>query len=116
MTGDRFDAFPDGSNLTIQIDARTGRPVDNNSKLFELEIAPWANVDLRVAPRLLDDAARRENYDAESMLQPGGTEAITEFWNWINDSPGSQKPTACFRRSIWIGMTNLLAPKTPNRA
>ena len=65
--------------------------------------------DLRVAPRLLDDAARRENYDAESMLQPGGTEAIAEFWNWINDSPGSQKPTACFRRSIWIGMTNLLA-------
>ena len=23
------------------------------------------------------------------MLQPGGIDAITEFWNWINDGPGS---------------------------
>ena len=25
----------------------------------------------------------------EFMLQPGGIDAITEFWNWINDGPGS---------------------------
>ena len=30
------------------------------------------------------------------LQQPGGTEAITEFWNWINDGPRSEKPTACF--------------------
>ena len=81
--------FPDGSNLTIQIAARTGGPVDI-SKLFELEIAQWAEVDLRVAPRLVDDAAWVDNQDAdEFMLQPGGIDAITEFWNWINDGAGS---------------------------
>ena len=57
---DGFRTFPDGSNLTIQIAARTGGPVDI-SKLFELEIAQWAEVDLRVAPRLVDDAAWGEN-------------------------------------------------------
>ena len=81
--------FPDGSNLTIQIAARTGGPVDI-SKLFELEIAQWAEVDLRIAPRLVDDAAWGDNQDAdEFMLQPGGSDAITEFWNWINDGAGS---------------------------
>ncbi len=35
---DGFRTFPDGSNLTIQVAARTGGPVDI-SKLFELEIA-----------------------------------------------------------------------------
>ena len=81
--------FPYGSNLTIQIAARTGGPVDI-SKLFELEIAQWAEVDLRVAPRLVDDAAWGDNQDAdELMLQPGGIDAITEFWNWINDGAGS---------------------------
>ena len=60
------------------------------SKLFELEIAQWAEVDLRVAPRLVDDAAWGDNQDAdEFMLQPGGIDAITEFWNWINDSAGT---------------------------
>ena len=73
--------------LMSQIDY--GGPVDI-SKLFELEIAQWAEVDLRVAPRLVDDAAWGENREAdEFMLQPGGIDAITEFWNWINDSPGS---------------------------
>ena len=57
---DGFRTFPDGSNLTIQIAARTGGPVDI-SKLFELEIAQWTEVDLRVAPRLVDDAAWGEN-------------------------------------------------------
>ena len=86
---DGFRTFPDGSNLTIQIAARTGGPVDI-SKLFELEIAQWAEVDLRVAPRLVDDAAWGENIAAdEFMLQPGGIDAITEFWNWINDGAGS---------------------------
>ena len=86
---DGFRTFPDGSNLTIQIAARTGGPVDI-SKLFELEIAQWAEVDLRVAPRLVDDAAWGDNQDAdEFMLQPGGIDAITEFWNWINDGAGS---------------------------
>ena len=86
---DGFRTFPDGSNLTIQVAARTGGPVDI-SKLFELEIAQWAEVDLRVVPRLVDDAAWGENQDAdEFMLQPGGIDAITEFWNWINDGPGS---------------------------
>ena len=81
--------FPYGSNLTIRIAARTGGPVDI-SKLFELEIAQWAEVDLRVAPRLVDDAAWGDNQDAdEFMLQPGGIDAITEFWNWINDGAGS---------------------------
>ena len=81
--------FPYGSNLTIQVAARTGGPVDI-SKLFELEIAQWAEVDLRVAPRLVDDAAWGDNQDAdEFMLQPGGIDAITEFWNWINDGAGS---------------------------
>ena len=69
---DGFRTFPDGSNLTIQIAARTGGPVDI-SKLFELEIAQWAEVDLRAAPRLVDDAAWGDNQDAdEFMLQPGG--------------------------------------------
>ena len=73
--------------LMSQIDY--GGPVDI-SKLFELEIAQWAEVDLRVAPRLVDDAAWGENREAdEFMLQPGGIDAITEFWNWINDGPGS---------------------------
>ena len=86
---DGFRTFPDGSNLTIRIAARTGGPVDI-SKLFELEIAQWAEVDLRVAPRLVDDAAWGENIAAdEFMLQPGGIDAITEFWNWINDGAGS---------------------------
>ena len=86
---DGFRTFPDGSNLTIQVAARTGGPVDI-SKLFELEIAQWAEVDLRVVPRLVDDAAWGENIAAdEFMLQPGGIDAITEFWNWINDGPGS---------------------------
>ena len=86
---DGFRTFPDGSNLTIQVAARTGGPVDI-SKLFELEIAQWADVDLRVAPRLVDDAAWGENIAAdEFMLQPGGIDAITEFWNWINDGAGS---------------------------
>ena len=81
--------FPDGSNLTIQIAARTGGPVDI-SKLFELEIAQWAEVDLRAVPRLVDDAAWGDNREAdEFMLQPGGIDAITEFWNWINDRAGS---------------------------
>ena len=81
--------YPYGSNLTIQIAARTGGPVDI-SKLFELEIAQWAEVDLRVVPRLVDDAAWGENIAAdEFMLQPGGIDAITEFWNWINDGAGS---------------------------
>ena len=86
---DGFRTFPDGSNLTIQVAARTGGPVDI-SKLFELEIAQWADVDLRVVPRLVDDAAWGDNQDAdEFMLQPGGIDAITEFWNWINDGAGS---------------------------
>ena len=86
---DGFRTFPDGSNLTIQIAARTGGPVDI-SKLFELEIAQWAEVDLRVAPRLVDDAAWGDNQDAdEFMLQPGGIDAITEFWNWINAGAGA---------------------------
>ena len=55
-----------------------------------LEIAQWAEVDLRVVPRLVDDAAWDDNQDAdEFMLQPGGIDAITEFWNWINDGAGS---------------------------
>ena len=52
---DGFRTFPGGSNLTIQVAGRTGGPVDI-SKLFELEIAQWAEVGLRVAPRLVDDA------------------------------------------------------------
>ena len=63
----------------------TGGPVDI-SKLYELEIAQRTEVDLRMAPQLVDDAAWSENQDAdEFMLQPGGIDAITEFWNWIND-------------------------------
>ena len=81
--------FLDGSNLTIQVAACTGGPVDIR-KLFELEIAQWAEVDLRVMSRLVDDAAWGENVDAdEFMLQPGGIDAITEFWNWINGGSGS---------------------------
>ena len=58
--------------------------------LFKIKIAEWAEVDLRVAPRLVDDAACGENQDAgEFMLQPGGIDAIPEFWNWINDGAGS---------------------------
>ena len=73
--------------LMSQIDY--GGPVDI-SKLFELEIAQWAEVDLRVVPRLVDDAAWGENIAAdEFMLQPGGIDAITEFWNWINAGAGS---------------------------
>ena len=35
-------------------------------------------------------ADRGENIAAdEFMLQPGGIDAITEFWNWINDGAGS---------------------------
>ena len=57
---------------------------------FELEIAQWAEVDLRVVPRLVDDASWAENIAAdEFMLQPGGIGAITEFWNWLNDGLGS---------------------------
>ena len=38
---------------------------------------------------LVDDSAWGENREAdEFMLQPGGIDAITEFWNWINDSSG----------------------------
>ena len=34
-----------------------------------------------MAPRLVDDAAWGENVDAdEFMLQPGGIDAIAEFW------------------------------------
>ena len=47
---DGFRTFPDGSNLTIQVAARTGGPVDI-SKLFELEIAQWAEVDLELDQR-----------------------------------------------------------------
>ena len=66
----------------------TGGPVDI-SKLYELEIAQRTEVDLRVAPWLVDDAAWSENIAAdEFMLQPGGIDAITEFWNWINDGAG----------------------------
>ena len=55
-----------------------------------MEIAQWAEADLRVVPRLVDDAAWGENILAdEFMLQPGGIDAITEFWNWINDGAGS---------------------------
>ena len=40
--------------------------------------------------RLVDDAAWSENEDAdEFMLQPGSIDAITDFWNWINDGAGS---------------------------
>ena len=59
--------YPDGANLTIRIAARTGGPVDI-SKLFELEIAQWAEVDLRVAPRLVDDAAWGDNQDADEFM------------------------------------------------
>ena len=38
----------------------------------------------------MDDAAWGDNIAAdEFMLQPGGIDAITEFWNWINDGAGS---------------------------
>ena len=38
----------------------------------------------------MDDAAWSENDDAdEFMLQPGSIDAITDFWNWINDGAGS---------------------------
>ena len=47
---DGLRTFPDGSNLTIQVAARTGGPVDI-SKLFELEIAQWAEVDLELDQR-----------------------------------------------------------------
>ena len=53
---DGFRTFPDGSNLTIQVAARTGGSVDI-SKLFEIEIAQWGDVGLRVTPRLVDNAA-----------------------------------------------------------
>ena len=86
---DGFRTFPDGSNLTIQVAARTGGSVDI-SKLFEIEIAQWGDVGLRVTPRLVDIAAWTENIAAdEFMLQPGIIDAITEFWNWINDGVGS---------------------------
>ncbi|MCY4482459.1 MAG: ABC transporter substrate-binding protein [Spirochaetaceae bacterium] len=86
---DGFRTFPDGSNLTIQVAARTGGSVDI-SKLFEIEIAQWGDVGLRVTPRLVDNAAWGENRDQdEFMLQPGTIDAITEFWNWINDGAGS---------------------------
>jgi peptide/nickel transport system substrate-binding protein len=86
---DGFRTFPDGSNLTIQVAARTGGSVDI-SKLFEIEIAQWGDVGLRVTPRLVDNAAWGENRDQdEFMLQPGIIDAITEFWNWINDGAGS---------------------------
>ena len=86
---DGFRTFPDGSNLTIQVAARTGGSVDI-SKLFEIEIAQWGDVGLRVVPRLVDNAAWGENREAdEFMLQPGVIDAITEFWNWINDGAGS---------------------------
>ncbi|MDE0447733.1 MAG: hypothetical protein OXH96_13775 [Spirochaetaceae bacterium] len=50
------------------------------SKLFELEIAQWAEVDLRVVPRLVDDAAWGENIAAdEFMLQPGGIDWQRQF-------------------------------------
>ena len=48
---DGFRTFPDGSNLTIQVAARTGGSVDI-SKLFEIEIAQWGDVGLRVTPAL----------------------------------------------------------------
>ena len=86
---DGFRTFPDGSNLTIQVAARTGGSVDI-SKLFEIEIAQWGDVGLRVVPRLVDNAAWGENREQdEFMLQPGVIDAITEFWNWINDGAGS---------------------------
>ena len=86
---DGFRTFPDGSNLTIQVAARTGGSVDI-SKLFEIEIAQWGDVGLRATPRLVDNAAWGENRDQdEFMLQPGTIDAITEFWNWINDGAGS---------------------------
>ena len=86
---DGFRTFPDGSNLTIQVAARTGGSVDI-SKLFEIEIAQWGDVGLRAVPRLVDNAAWTENRDQdEFMLQPGTIDAITEFWNWINDGAGS---------------------------
>ena len=74
---DGFHTFPGGSNLTIQVAGRTGGPVDIG-KLFELEIAQWAEVGLRGVPRLVNDAAWDENIAAdEFMLQPGGIDAIT---------------------------------------
>ena len=86
---DGFRTFPDGSNLTVQVAARTGGSVDI-SKLFEIEIAQWGDIGLRVTPRLVDNAAWTENQDQdEFMLQPGTIDAITEFWNWINDGAGS---------------------------
>ena len=86
---DGFRTFPDGSNLTIQVAARTGGSVDI-SKLFEIEIAQWGDIGLRVTPRLVDNAAWGENQNQdEFMLQPGIIDAITEFWNWINDGVGS---------------------------
>ena len=40
--------------------------------------------------RLVDNAAWGENQNQdEFMLQPGIIDAITEFWNWINDGAGS---------------------------
>ena len=50
---------------------RAGGPADIND-LFEMETAQRAEVDLRVTPRLVDDAAWGENQAAaEFMLQPG---------------------------------------------
>ena len=50
----------------------------------------WAEALVAHWGRLVDDAAWSENQDAdEFMLQPGGIDAITEFWNWINDGAGS---------------------------
>ena len=43
-----------------------------------------------VVPRLVVDAVWSEDsYADEFMLQPAGIDAIAEFWNWINDGPGS---------------------------
>jgi len=85
--GDGFRTFPDGSNLTIQVAARSGG--EEISKLFELEIGQWNDVGLRVVPNLVDAAAWTQNRDTDKfMLQPGVIDAITEFWNWINDGAG----------------------------
>ena len=49
-----------------------------------------AETDPLVVPRLVVDAVWSEDsYADEFMLPPGGIDAITEFWNWINDGPGS---------------------------
>ena len=107
---DGFRTFPDGSNLTIQVAARTGGSVDI-SKLFEIEIAQWGDVGLRVVPRLVDNAAWTENQNQdEFMLQPASSMPSPSSGTGSTTAP-APAASACTAASTWPAATTSGRPR-----